>query len=80
MRRQSITERERVKIITLRYDFKFSQRQIARKLKIPRTSIEYHMLSQHKQHHDSPRYHLRGRKNKTFTNTTKSSKKYHPTK
>jgi transposase len=61
MRSRRLTERERVRIICLRYDFHLTERAIAKRLKCSQPSVHY-TLQQHKQHHDSPRFHLSGRK------------------
>lgn len=63
MRSPRLTERDRVKIITLRYDFHRTQRAIAQQVKCSLSSVNY-ALQQHKQHHDTPRHHLAGRKKK----------------
>ena len=63
MRKPNLTERERVKIITYRYDFHYSQSEIAQKLKCNQSTISK-VLKKHKHHIDSPQYHLRGRKKK----------------
>jgi transposase len=63
MRRKNFTERERSKIIALRYDCHFSQRHIARKLKCSQSSVNY-VLNQHRHHIDSPQYYRSGRKKK----------------
>lgn len=63
MTRSSLSERDRLKIITYRYDFKYSQRDIAKKIKCSQRAVAY-ILSQHKKHHDSPQSHLRARKQK----------------
>jgi transposase len=63
MRKPNLTERERVKIITYRYDFHYSQRKIAQILKCSHSSVN-DVLKKHKHHIDSPQYHLRGRKKK----------------
>ncbi len=63
MRRNNFTERERAKIIVLRYDYHLSERKIAHKLKCSPSSVHY-VLSQHRRHKDSSQYHLSGRKKK----------------
>ena len=63
MRGARLSQRERIKIITYRYDFHYTQRQIARKLKCSLSTVNY-ALKQHKQHHDSPQFFLSGRKKK----------------
>lgn len=63
MRKPNLSERERVKIITYRYDFHYSQRKIAQILKCSQSTVS-DILKKHKHHIDSPQYHLRGRKNK----------------
>ena len=63
MRRANLSQRDRVRIITYRYDFHLSERKIAKKLKCS-PSTAHRILVQHKRHHDSPQYYLRGRKKK----------------
>ena len=63
MRGQDLSPRERIKIITYRCDFHYSQREIARRLKCSQSTVSY-ILKQHLRHKDSPQYHLRGRKKK----------------
>src|SRR6185312_16842671 len=63
MGRSGLSERDRLKIITYRYDFQYSQREIAKKIKCSQRAVAY-ILKQHIHHHDSPQFHLRGRKKK----------------
>jgi transposase len=59
MRSPNLTERERLKIISYRFDFHLSERDIAKKIKCSPSTV-HRVLVQHQHHHDSPQYHLRG--------------------
>jgi transposase/transcriptional regulator with XRE-family HTH domain len=61
MRGPDLSERDRLKIINYRYDLHYSQRKIAQKLHCNQSTVS-RILRQHAQHHDSPQYHLRGRR------------------
>ena len=63
MRATRLSERERVKIITYRYDFHYSQSKIARLLKCSQATISK-VLKKHKHHKDLPQFHLSGQKKK----------------
>ena len=63
MRFGRLSERERLKIITYRYDFHLTQRQIAKKVKCSQQTV-CQVLKKHKQHHDSSQFHLSGRHKK----------------
>lgn len=63
MRFSRLSERERIKIITYRYDFHLTQRQIAKKLKCSQQTV-CKVLEKHKHHQDFPQFHRSGRKKK----------------
>jgi putative transposase len=58
-----LSERERLQIITYRYDFHLTHRQIAKKVKCSHQTVSK-VLEKHKHHQDTPQFHRSGRKKK----------------